>query len=120
MCWEMRVNLSDLGFASAVLLLGTLWAPCGIVSLMSVCRLDAGCQFGAPRQAWRPAGSGPYSVLSVVRMQVEGPALSMEMSLLLYRFLNTKATKYLLRNNKVKEAEKTIALFTTVCHLLKS
>jgi peptide alpha-N-acetyltransferase len=29
------------------------------------------------------------------------------------RFLNTKATKYLLRNNKVKEAEKTIALFTT-------
>eukprot|EP00668_Euglena_longa_P046541 GGOE01062226.1.p1 GENE.GGOE01062226.1~~GGOE01062226.1.p1 ORF type:complete len:741 (-),score=233.94 GGOE01062226.1:346-2568(-) len=28
------------------------------------------------------------------------------------RFLNTKATKYLLRNNKIKEAEKTIALFT--------
>jgi len=29
------------------------------------------------------------------------------------RFLNTKATKYLLRCNKIKEAERTIALFTT-------
>jgi peptide alpha-N-acetyltransferase len=30
------------------------------------------------------------------------------------RFVNSKCTKYLLRNNQVEEAEKTIGLFTRV------